>query len=129
MAQTILVVEDDVEIAHLVRQLFERRGYQVITARDGAEALDLVARQRPDAVILDINLPRVDGWDVCRIVKKHPLTKHIPIVMLTAAHATREAAETGLDLGADEFVEKPFHGALLVWSVERLLTARTQPSV
>jgi DNA-binding response OmpR family regulator len=120
-SRTLLVVEDDPEIAELITRLFARRGFQVLGAADGQQALDLIAERRPDAVILDINLPRVDGWDVCRIVKKHPLTKDIPIVMVTAAHASREAAEVGIELGADEFVEKPFHGHLLVHAVERLL--------
>src|SRR5947209_4548217 len=121
MKRTLLVVEDDPDIAELIGRLFARRGFDVLAANDGEQALELIAARRPDAVILDINLPKVDGWDVCRVVKKHPVTKAIPIVMLTAAHATREAAEVGLELGADEFVEKPFHGLLLVHAVERLL--------
>jgi DNA-binding response OmpR family regulator len=124
--KTLLVVEDDPDIADTIARLFDRRGYLVLTACDGAEALDLIAARRPDAVILDIDLPKVDGWQVCRIVKKHPLTRLTPIVLVTAAHPTREAAEVGLELGADEFVEKPFHGILLVHAVERLLARNAQ---
>src|SRR5690349_15389588 len=96
--KTLLVVEDDPDIADTIARLFDRRGYLVLTASDGAEALDLIAARRPDAVILDIDLPKVDGWQVCRIVKKHPVTRTTPIVLVTAAHPTREAAEVGLEL-------------------------------
>ena len=78
----------------------------------------------PDAVILDLDLPRLSGWEVCRALKSDARTRNIPVIMLTAAHANREAAEVGFELGADEFVEKPFHGALLVHNVERLMANR-----
>ncbi|HEX9102362.1 MAG TPA: response regulator, partial [Polyangia bacterium] len=103
---TLLVVDDEPEINKLVARIFEKRGYRVIAALDGAEALLAVQRDRPDLVILDLNLPKIDGWEVCRRLKSDPATRDIPIVMLTAAHANVDDAEIGLGLGADEYVAK-----------------------
>jgi DNA-binding response OmpR family regulator len=128
---TLLVVDDEPEIAKLVARIFEKRGYRVNTAGDGAEALAAVAKDPPDLLILDLNLPKIDGWEVCRRLKADPATKAIPIIMLTAAHANVDDAEIGLGLGADEYVAKPFVKAVLLHNVERLLgrepTEETNP--
>ncbi len=121
VATTLLVVDDEPEINKLVARIFEKRGYRVNTAGDGAEALASVERDRPDLVILDLNLPKIDGWEVCRRLKGDPATRAIPIIMLTAAHANVDDAEIGLGLGADEYVAKPFVRAVLLHNVERLL--------
>jgi DNA-binding response OmpR family regulator len=120
-ATTLLVVDDEPEINKLVARIFEKRGYRVNTATDGAEALASVAKDRPDLIMLDLNLPRIDGWEVCRRLKGDPATRAIPIIMLTAAHANVDDAEIGLGLGADEYVAKPFVRAVLLHNVERLL--------
>ena len=121
VATTLLVVDDEPEINKLVARIFVKRGYRVIQAGDGAEALASVARERPDLVILDLNLPKIDGWEVCRKLKGDPATRGIPIIMLTAAHANVDDAQIGLGLGADEYVAKPFVRAVLLHNVERLL--------
>jgi two-component system cell cycle response regulator len=121
MSKTILVVDDAPEIVRLVTKIFEARGHRLIAGRDGQEALDLVAKDRPDLIILDLDLPRVDGFEVCRRLKSDAATKAIPIVMMTAAHATQEAAKRGVNAGADEYVAKPFLREVLVHNVERLL--------
>jgi two-component system phosphate regulon response regulator PhoB len=118
---TLLVVDDEPEINKLVARIFEKRGYRVRSAIDGAEALAAIAKEPPDLVMLDLNLPRVDGWEVCRRLKSDPKTKSIPIIMLTAAHANVDDAAIGLGLGADEYVAKPFVKAVLLHNVERLL--------
>jgi len=127
----LLVVDDEPEINKLVARIFEKRGYRVNSALDGAEALAAVKRQRPDLIMLDLNLPKVDGWEVCRQLKSDPATKAIPIIMLTAAHANVDDAQIGLGLGADEYVAKPFVKAVLLHNVERLLgrehTEETNP--
>jgi DNA-binding response OmpR family regulator len=127
----LLVVDDEPEINKLVARIFEKRGYRVTSALDGAEALAAVKRQRPDLIMLDLNLPKVDGWEVCRQLKSDPATKAIPIIMLTAAHANVDDAQIGLGLGADEYVAKPFVKAVLLHNVERLLgrehTEETNP--
>ena len=120
-ATTLLVVDDEPEINKLVARIFEKRGYRVNTASDGAEALASVEKDRPDLIMLDLNLPRIDGWEVCRRLKSNPATRAIPIIMLTAAHANVDDAEIGLGLGADEYVAKPFVRAVLLHNVERLL--------
>ena len=118
---TLLVVDDEPEINKLIARIFEKRGYRVNSALDGAEALASVARDRPDLIMLDLNLPRIDGWEVCRQLKSDPATRSIPIIMLTAAHANVDDAQIGLGLGADEYVAKPFVKAVLLHNVERLL--------
>jgi DNA-binding response OmpR family regulator len=127
----LLVVDDEPEINKLVARIFEKRGYRVTSALDGAEALAAVKRQRPDLIMLDLNLPKIDGWEVCRQLKSDPATRAIPIIMLTAAHANVDDAQIGLGLGADEYVAKPFVKAVLLHNVERLLgrehTEETNP--
>jgi DNA-binding response OmpR family regulator len=118
---TLLVVDDEPEINRLIARLFETHGYRVLAAGDGVEALERVAADRPDLVILDLNLPKLDGWEVCRRLKGDPATRRIPIIMLTAAHANVDDAHIGLGLGADEYVAKPFVRAVLLHNVERLL--------
>jgi len=119
----ILVVDDEPEIVKLVAKLMEARGHQVSIARDGQEALDTVARDRPDLIVLDLNLPKVDAFEVCRRLKGADSTKAIPIVMLTAAYVSVEDATRGMGSGADEYVVKPFLREVLIHNVERLLKA------
>jgi DNA-binding response OmpR family regulator len=123
--QTIMVVDDEPEIARLVSRIFGKRGYRVVTCVDGADALEQIAAEPPDLILLDLNLPRVDGWEVCRRLKADSRTRAIPIVMMTAAHITPDDAVHGLELGADEYVIKPFVREVLVHNVERLLGRRT----
>ncbi|MBI4511986.1 MAG: response regulator [Deltaproteobacteria bacterium] len=117
----ILVVDDEPEIVKMVARIMEARGHRVTTARDGQEALDVVARDRPDVVVLDLNIPKLDGFEVCRRLKGDDKTKSIPVVMLTAAYPTVDDATRGIGLGADEYVVKPFLREVLVHNVERLL--------
>lgn len=126
-AATLLVVDDEPEINRLVARIFEKKGYRVLTAADGQAALERVAADKPDLVMLDLNLPKLDGWEVCRRLKGDPATAKIPIIMLTAAHANVDDAQIGIGLGADEYVAKPFVKAVLMHNVERLL-ARAQGS-
>jgi DNA-binding response OmpR family regulator len=117
----IVVVDDEPEIVKLVAKVLEARGHRVTIGRDGQEALDLVARERPDVLVLDLNLPKVDGFEVCRRLKSAPDTRALPIVMLTAAFPSVDDADRGLTLGADEYVIKPFLREVLVHNVERLI--------
>ena len=117
----ILVVDDEPEIVKLVAKLMEARGHRVSIARDGQECLDAVARERPDVLVVDLNLPKVDGFEVCKRLKGAEATKDLPIVMMTAAFPTIEDADRGITLGADEYVVKPFLREVLVHNVERLI--------
>jgi DNA-binding response OmpR family regulator len=120
----ILVVDDEPEIVKLVAKTMEARGHNVLVARDGQEALDAVARERPDLLIIDLNLPKIDGFEVTKRLKSDPATKDLPIIMMTAAFPTVADADRGLATGADEYVVKPFLREVLVHNVERLLVEK-----
>lgn len=122
----VLVVDDEPEILKMVAKIMEARGHRVSLARDGQEALDAVVRDRPDVMILDLNLPKMDGFEVCKQLKTDPATRAIPIVMLTAAYVSVEDATRGVGVGADEYVVKPFLREVLVHNVERLLESAAQ---
>jgi len=104
MAKKILVVDDEAKIVKVLKAYLEQSGFQVVTAADGKVALDTFMREKPDFMILDLNLPGMDGLDVCRTVRRQ---SNIPILMLTAR--VEEADKLiGLELGADDYVVKPF---------------------
>ncbi len=113
----ILVVDDDARLRDLVRIALERAGYQVLTASDGRMALTHVARQNPDLVVLDIGLPELDGFDVCRKIRR---TSEVPILFLTARDDEIDRI-LGLELGADDYVTKPFSPRELVARVRAIL--------
>ena len=117
----ILVVDDEPDIVRVVVKIMEARGHTVTTAKDGAEAIDRVKADPPDVVILDLNLPKIDGYEVCKRIKTDPATRHVPVVMMTAAYVSVEDARTGSAAGADEYVVKPFLREVLVHNVERLI--------
>jgi CheY-like chemotaxis protein len=117
----ILVVDDEADIVRVVVKLMSARGHEVSTAADGLEALAKVGAERPDVIILDLNLPNMDGFEVCRRLKSDPATRSIPIVMMTAAYVSLDDARRGEDHGADEYVVKPFLREVLIHNVERLL--------
>lgn len=120
MKHKILVVDDDPYILMSLEFLMKKSGYEVLVARNGTEALDIIARQIPDLILLDIMMPDVDGYAICERVKKSADWKHIKIVFLSAK--TREAdIQKGYDLGASLYVSKPFSTKELVKSVKELL--------
>jgi len=104
MAKKILVVDDEKKIVDILKAYLERDGYQVSTAYDGRSALELARSNSPDLIILDLMLPEVSGWDVCRELRKE---SDVPVIMLTARDDTTDKI-IGLELGADDYVTKPF---------------------
>ena len=104
MSSKILVVEDDPTLLGVLKYNFAKEGYQVVTAVDGAQALETARKEKPDIIILDIMLPEMSGYEVCRILRKEMT---VPIVMLTARDDETDKV-TGLDLGADDYMTKPF---------------------
>ncbi len=120
----ILVVDDEPEIVKLVSRLMEGRGHRVTIARDGQEAVE---RERPDLLIIDLNLPKVDGFEVTKRLRAAAATHGLPIVMMTAAFPTVIDADRGLTAGADEYVVKPFLREVLLHNVERLLAKAAPP--
>jgi two-component system, OmpR family, alkaline phosphatase synthesis response regulator PhoP len=115
----ILIVEDEADIAKLVKLYLEKEGFQANVAKSGSEALTLLKSERPDLVILDLMLPEMDGIEVCKKVRSAPDTSLIPILMLTAK-AEESDIIVGLELGADDYVTKPFSPKALVARVKAL---------
>jgi len=125
----ILVVDDERHIVELVRFNLEKEGYQVITAQDGLEACKMAKQDKPDLVILDVMLPGMDGFEVCRTIQKDSEIAEIPIIMLTAR--TEEIDKIlGLEIGADDYMTKPFSPRELLARVKARLrrTARKADS-
>ena len=122
-AAVILVVEDEENIARLVRLYLEEAGFRMLAASDGHDGLAMYERERPDLVILDLMLPGMDGWEVCRRIRA---TSRTPILMLTARQ-TEEDRIHGLDLGADDYVTKPFSPRELVSRVRAILRRAVPP--
>ena len=117
MAQKILVVDDEAEIVRLVRAYLERAGYVVVCASEGHEALAVFRHERPNLVVLDLNLPGLDGLSVCRAIRRD---SDVPIVMLTARLEETDRL-IGLELGADDYVVKPFSPREIVARVRAVL--------
>jgi putative two-component system response regulator len=103
----ILVVDDLAANTRVLEALLERDGYRVTIAEDGEQALEAVAKERPDLVLLDILMPKLDGYEVCRRLKKDPATRLIPVVLVTGLTDT-DSRIRGLEVGADDFMSKPF---------------------
>ena len=118
--ERILVVEDESAIVDIVCRALRRHGYETESAGDGDAALDKAATLRPDLVILDLMLPKMDGWEVCRRLRAMPETASTPVIMLTARRDERDVLE-GLEIGADDYIKKPFSLAELVARVRALL--------
>lgn len=114
---TILIVDDEPNIIELARLYLEQEGFTVIAARDGQAALERIADAAPDLVVLDLMLPVVDGWEVCRRTRAH---SEVPILMLTARDDDVDKI-VGLELGADDYLTKPFNPRELVARVKAIL--------
>jgi DNA-binding response OmpR family regulator len=120
MAQRILIVDDEPSIVVPLEFLMKREGYEVTVAGDGQAALDALAAGVPDLVILDVMLPKLSGFDVCRRIRAEPRWAGLKVLMLTAKGRDQEV-EKGLGLGADAYVTKPFSTRDLVARIRALL--------
>ncbi len=120
MQDTVLVVEDESDVVDLLRYNLSRAGFGVMIASDGVEGLEMARKNRPDIIVLDLMLPRMDGHAVCKALKRETETEQMPIVMLTAKSEPNERV-LGLELGADDYVTKPFSPRELVLRVQALL--------
>ena len=118
--EKILIVDDETDIVDAITYQLKREGFRVQTAGDGARALALAQKELPDAIVLDLMLPELDGLEVCRLLRQQEKTKQIPILMLTAK--TEEADRVvGLELGADDYVTKPFSVRELIARIKAIL--------
>ncbi len=118
--ETVLVVDDEKHIIELAQMYLEKEGFRVLSARDGATALQRIAQDRPALVVLDLMLPAVDGWDVCRRVRADKEVSDTAILMLTARDDDIDKI-VGLELGADDYLTKPFNPRELVARVKAIL--------
>ena len=120
----ILVVDDDKEIVGAIKKRLEMEDYEIITAYDGLEAMDILMEQEVQLLIIDVMMPKMDGWEVCREIRKN---SKVPIIMLTARSDERDEL-LGFDLGVDEYISKPFSPKILVARVEAILRRTGQGS-
>ncbi|MGN1125928.1 MAG: response regulator transcription factor [Ruminococcus sp.] len=123
-AGKILIVDDDINICELLRLYIEREDYSVVIANDGEQAVELFNQEQPDLVLLDIMLPKMDGWQVCKEIRKN---SNRPIIMLTAKGELFDKI-LGLELGADDYIIKPFEAKEVIARIHAVLR-RTSPPV
>ena len=123
--EKIVVVDDEENIQELVKYNLERNGYDVSCIGTGEEALEEVRSFRPDLILLDLMLPGIDGFEVCRALKGDSKTEHIPIIMLTAKGEESDVV-TGLELGAEDYIVKPFSPKVLLARVRAVLRRRAR---
>jgi two-component system alkaline phosphatase synthesis response regulator PhoP len=117
MPKKILLVDDEPEILEICRDYLKASGYEVVTAKDGAQGLSAYRRERPDLIVLDLMLPEIDGLDVCRTIRRE---SNVPIIMLTARVEETDKL-VGLEIGADDYMTKPFSPRELVARVRVVL--------
>ena len=117
MQYKILIVDDDENICELLRLYLEKDGFDTVVAGDGEQAVEYAAKYSPDLILLDLMLPKLDGWKVCRVIRK---TTETPIIMLTAKGETFDKI-LGLELGADDYVSKPFDTKEVIARIKAVL--------
>lgn len=115
--QNILIVEDDMDIQELLREFLKEAGYEVASASDGIEAMELFAKNKYDLILLDIMLPKIDGFGVCELIRKQ---SQVPIIILTALGGEEEQIR-GLDLQVDDYITKPFSVPILIRKIAAVL--------
>jgi DNA-binding response OmpR family regulator len=119
----ILIADDDPDILALVSFRLERAGYEVVQARNGEEAIRVALARRPDLAVIDVMMPRVDGYEATRQLRQHEQTSRMPIILLTARVQEEDIAR-GFDAGADDYVKKPFSPQELGSRVQAVLGRR-----
>ncbi len=120
-SKKILVVDDEVDLVKTLRFSLETEGYTVLASYNGEDALNLARKERPDLVLLDIMLPKLDGYKVCRLLKFDERYKHIPILILSAKTQEKDKI-IGMETGADEYVTKPFDMDELIGKIKGYLS-------
>jgi len=120
MAKKILIVDDEAQLVEMVKMRLEASGYEIISAHDGQEGLDKAKKEKPDLIILDLMLPKIDGYKVCRMLKFDEKYKKIPIILFSA-RAQEEDKKMGEEVGADTYITKPFDPKVLLGKIQELL--------
>jgi len=116
----VLVVDDEEYIQHILNFSFGAEGYEVVTAADGEEAVAKARNEKPDVIVLDIMMPKMDGYEACRKLKSDPKTKDIPVILLTAKGRDVDR-KLGSEAGADDYVVKPFSPGRLIERVDGMM--------
>ena len=116
----ILVVDDEIYIVHILDFSLGMEGYEVLTALDGEQALEKARAEKPDLIVLDIMMPKLDGYETCKILKAEPETKDIPIILLSAKGRNVDQ-KIGFEVGADDYITKPFSPRKLVERINAIL--------
>lgn len=119
----VLVVDDEVNIIQIMEFSIGAEGYDVVTAANGEEAISKARKEQPNLIILDIMMPKVDGYEVCRVLKRDPLTKRIPVILLTAKGREIDK-RLGYEVGASDYVVKPFSPSQLIDKVNSYLYSK-----
>lgn len=117
----ILVVDDELDMVQLIQARLEAQGYEVLAAYDGEEGLEKAHSEKPDLILLDLMLPKMDGYKVCGLLKRDTRYAKIPIVIFTA-RAQKQDEELSLECGADAYLTKPFDAPVLLGKIQELLT-------
>ena len=120
MQKKILVVDDETQLVEMLKMRLKTNGYEILTAYDGREALEKARNQKPDLIILDLMLPKIDGYKVCRMLKFDEKYKSIPIILFTARVQDVDK-EMGSQVGADAYIVKPFEPQVLLCKIKELL--------
>jgi len=116
----ILVVDDEIYIVHILDFSLGMEGYEVLTALDGEQALERLKSDKPDLIVLDIMMPKLDGYEVCKTIKANAATQNIPVILLSAKGRNADQ-KMGFDVGADDYITKPFSPRKLVERINQLL--------
>ncbi len=117
----VLVVDDEINITQILEFSIGAEGYEVISASNGEEAIEKARSEQPDLIILDIMMPRIDGYEACRILKANPVTKNIPVLLLTAKGRDIDK-RLGYEVGATDYIVKPFSPNKLIDRIHKLLS-------
>ena len=120
MAKKILIIDDEAELVDLVKIRLEAAGYEVLKAFDGREGLDKAKLEKPDLILLDIMMPKMDGYKVCGLLKMDARYQKIPIVLFSAK-AQKEDAQLAKEVGADLYITKPFEASVLLAKIKEFL--------
>ena len=125
MSKVALVVDDSITVRRVTQRLLERNGMRVITAKDGLDALQVLQEHLPDVILLDIEMPRMDGYEVAAHLRGDPRLKHIPIVMITSRVGEKHRARA-IELGVDDYLGKPYQENQLLDAIEPLVRSRRE---
>ena len=118
------MVDDSITVRRVTQRLLERNGMRVLTAKDGVDAMSLLQEHQPDIILLDIEMPRMDGYEVAANVRNDPRLKHIPIVMITSRVSEKHRARA-IELGVDDYLGKPYQESQLLDAIEPLVNRRS----